>query len=108
MEVQDNQSDSLLTHYRTLINLRNTFKALSHGNLTFLQQGEQGVLGYTRVYEDQEVYILLNFNNVKRTISIPSDASWQILYSTHFHNEKSCQDFIDLDTYEGLILLKME
>jgi glycosidase len=106
--MQDNRSDSLLTHYKALIKLRNTHSALSHGNLTFLQQGEQGVLGYARVYEEQEIYILLNFNNAKRTISIPSDESWKILYTTHPHDEKTCQDFIDLGKYEGLILLKME
>jgi glycosidase len=108
VEGQEVESDSLLIHYKTLIKLRNTHSALSYGNLTFLQQGENGVLGYIRVYEEQEIYILLNFNNAKRTISIPSDETWQVLYSTHTHNEKTCQDFIDLGEYEGLILLKME
>jgi alpha-glucosidase len=108
VEEQENDSNSLLTHYRTLIKLRNSYIALSHGNLRFLQQGENGVLGYTRMHETQEIYILLNFNNTKRTISIPNDESWQILYSTHSHNDKTCQDFIDLDKFEGLVLLKME
>ena len=106
VNVQDQSlsNKSLLRHYSFLIQYRNTNEALQKGEMQFINTGENGVLGYQRIYENQTLYILLNFKNRITTLPFPNVEAWECVYSTSNRQEKLIQDFIVLNKYEGIIL----
>lgn len=78
---QENQSDSLLNLYRELIRLRHRYSALQKGIWKSYRKGRDGVLAYFRYNESEKLMIILNYNKVSRTISLPDNNSFQVLLS---------------------------
>lgn len=95
---------SLLNHYKFLISLRNSNKILQLGTILFVNTGQNGILGYFRIFENQTLYIILNFKNSVFTLPLNSEEAWECIYSTIDRKDKLIQDFIVLEKYEGLIL----
>ncbi|MCX6082724.1 MAG: alpha-amylase family glycosyl hydrolase [Chloroflexi bacterium] len=58
VETEDKDPDSLLTHYRTLIGIRNRYHALQTGSLTLLETENPAVFASLR-YENQETILVL-------------------------------------------------
>lgn len=59
--VQDAAPDSLLTHYRQLIRLRQTHPALARGGAVLLESSCDRMLGYLRATADEQILVLHNF-----------------------------------------------
>jgi len=57
---QTNDPDSLLAHYRALIQLRNAHPALRSGNYFTVQTGADRLFASLRVSEDEAVLVLIN------------------------------------------------
>src|ERR1700744_3722315 len=74
-----NQSDSILSLYRTLIGLRNSNAALNSGRVEGVASSGQ-ILRYERVDDGQRFVILLNFNESQVEAPIGSGT---IVVSTH-------------------------
>jgi alpha-amylase len=62
-------SNSLLEHYKTLIHLRNELAPLRRGYLLSLDNSNNDLLSFARIYENEAVIVLSNFND---QLSIPS------------------------------------
>jgi glycosidase len=60
---QSSDPDSLLSHYRNLIHLRNEYTALRLGNLTALDSTCDSTYGYLRTHNDEQVLVILNFSD---------------------------------------------
>jgi glycosidase len=63
VSVLTNKPDSIWSFYKNLIALRNGSKILKFGSLEVVEAGSSNVLAYKRVYEDKEVYVLVNGNS---------------------------------------------
>ncbi|NLI70335.1 MAG: alpha-glucosidase [Firmicutes bacterium] len=61
VQAQENDPGSLLNWYRKLIWLRKKHSALGGGKLIFLRGLPEGLLGYLRRDEKEEILVLLNF-----------------------------------------------
>jgi len=55
--------NSLLSHYRTLITLRNTYSVLRTGGLSLLSTSNQGLFACLRTTADESVLILVNLTS---------------------------------------------
>jgi glycosidase len=60
VEVQINDPESLLSHYRTLLNLRHTYPALRGDAIQVLKTEHTGVYAALRSNEDQALLVLIN------------------------------------------------
>ena len=60
VEAQQRDPESLLSHYRTLIGLRNEHEALRTGELVPVDAGGRGVYAYLRATPEEAVLVLLN------------------------------------------------
>ncbi|MCX7679329.1 MAG: alpha-glucosidase [Spirochaetes bacterium] len=74
---------SLLNFYRNLIAIRKQKKALTHGSWKALNKGHHGVLSYLRRFEDQTIFVVLNFTDRHQTIHNGRHGQWKVLLSTH-------------------------
>jgi alpha-amylase len=61
--VQTDDSNSLLSHYRTLVHLRNTHSALRVGDVTLLESASPNVYASLRHTEDQTIMVLINLGS---------------------------------------------
>lgn len=60
---QENSSDSLLNHYRTLIKLRAEHSALRTGNLSLVETNTPGLYATLRMDENETLLVLANLGN---------------------------------------------
>ncbi|MGB3713755.1 MAG: alpha-amylase family glycosyl hydrolase [Candidatus Promineifilaceae bacterium] len=58
--VQSDDPDSLLSHYRSLIHLRNESQALRVGEWTPVDTGNDGLVAFLRHTEDEAILVLVN------------------------------------------------
>ncbi len=58
---------SLLTHYRSLIHLRNDHSALRVGNFTALKSSDKKIYSFIRQSSDETVLVIINLSDVKVT-----------------------------------------
>ena len=65
VEAQCKDTDSLLNTIRTLLKIRKQEKSLQEGSLELIKNLPNGVLGYTRMLENEQIAILLNFSEQK-------------------------------------------
>ena len=63
MADQTNDADSLLSHYRNLIHLRNDVSALRHGELTQIDADHRAVYAFLRHDANQTVLVLVNLDD---------------------------------------------
>jgi alpha-amylase len=62
---QQDEDDSLWTHYQQLIGVRATSPALQHGSFTALDVDEPGIAAYIRKSDEEAVLVVLNFGRRK-------------------------------------------
>lgn len=99
---------SMLNHYRALIRIRKKKKALHMGDWIPLIKGAGKIIAYTREYQDQKIFIALNFSDKQKKLSLKNRGQWRVISSTHkFVNEH----FTDLDfglmPYEATIVQRI-
>src|SRR4051794_7005965 len=71
-EVAD--SDSVLHHYRRLIELRHTEPAVAHGDFTMRMPTDERVYAFTRRLGDVELFVLGNFSG--QAAPVPEAVEW--------------------------------
>ena len=61
--------DSILTFYKNVLKLRRANKCLRDGSYVPLNQNDQNVLSYLRVYQDQAVLVALNMSGTTQKVN---------------------------------------
>jgi alpha-glucosidase len=62
--------NSVLSFYKKVLKLRHTNKALLDGNYVPLNENDQNVLSYLRIYKDQTVLVALNMSGAEQRVNI--------------------------------------
>ena len=68
--------DSVLHHYRRLIQLRHTEPTVAHGDFHMLLADHGQVYAFTRRHGDTELLVLGNFSGASVTVEVPDAAGW--------------------------------
>ena len=69
VEAEEQDGQSLLNTIRSLLKIRGQERALQEGDLVLLDGLPENVLGYTRSFEKERVFILLNFEGQEKRFS---------------------------------------
>jgi oligo-1,6-glucosidase len=75
--------DSVLHHYRLLIELRHTEPAVAHGDFTMLLPDDERVYAFTRRHEDVELLVLGNFSGETAAFEIPGWEGAELLLGNY-------------------------
>ena len=81
IEVQLEDKDSLLNHYKSLIAVRNSSDALSSGEMVALSMSKSLVIGQIRYTETEAVFILHNISERDCEVGFSTDDE-NLIYST--------------------------
>lgn len=104
VENQLDNSESMLSFYRKLIELRKDIPALSVGNYIQLKE-KNNLLMYERIYADSSVMVYLNFNEERKVVSLYENLN--ILLSSRRSSVLSEQT-LEILPYEAIIVEKKE
>ena len=66
--------DSVLHHFRKLVELRHTEPAVAHGDFAMLLADDEQLYAFTRTYGDTELLVVGNFSGERA--SPPLDDTW--------------------------------
>ena len=108
LDTQIEDSGSLYHLYREIIHLRNTYQALSIGDIEEVKTPNGKVFAMKRDYENEVIYIVANLNNEQQDV-ILDEGTYKALFSslndqgqldTQYNNQ------VTLKTGEILIVLK--
>jgi len=69
--------DSVLHHYRALIELRHSEPAVVHGDFTMLLPNDEHVYAFTRRLDDVELLVVGNFSGALVAATIDDVDAWQ-------------------------------
>ncbi|PMQ01405.1 MAG: alpha-amylase [Dictyoglomus sp. NZ13-RE01] len=100
VEEEDLDENSILNHYRRLVNLRLKYKALSYGDIEKVDTKDSTLLAYIRKVGEEKILIIHNLNRVKNNFSYPLPKNYQVLYS---RNSKVDKDII-LGPFSSIII----
>jgi oligo-1,6-glucosidase len=68
--------DSVLHHYRRLIELRHTEPAVAHGDFTMLLEDDEQVYAFTRRLGDVELLVVANVSGEPANAAVPDAEAW--------------------------------
>jgi len=102
LAIQKSMSTSYFNHYREIIKLRNSNRALALGSLE-LYEGElpKPVMAYFRHHKDQDVIVIHNLSDLDHSIEIPEEYV-QVIFSygmADFELEK-----VKLPAYSSIVI----
>jgi oligo-1,6-glucosidase/alpha-glucosidase len=72
---QSGQENSLLNTVRNLLNLRRREKTLQAGNLEWIENLPNGILGYSRTLGNEKLHILMNFTDSRKEFQFSNGGS---------------------------------
>ncbi|WP_332527697.1 alpha-amylase family glycosyl hydrolase [Niameybacter sp.] len=78
LDTQIEDSQSLYHHYKQVIGLRNTHKALSIGTVEEVKTPSQKVFAMERSYEEEQIYVLASISDVEETILL-EEGTYKVL-----------------------------
>ena len=101
---QENDQNSVLNHFRKMVELRKDNLLLVYGNYEIIQEEHPTIYAYSRTLEDQKMTVLLNFSESESSISLPNfDHSKKVLINNY--NEFSVdKNTITLKPYQAVVL----
>jgi alpha-glucosidase len=109
VESQELEPDSMLSFYRSLIELRSNEPALRQGNCVFLEQKNTSLIVYTRILDETQFLVLVNFSSEKQSASLGefglhSSDSEEIFSTTSVTKQpRFSYENVNLDGYEGVL-----
>ena len=72
---KDKWNMDLLSHYKTLIYIRNKYTPLRRGSFKWIEI-KKDIISFVREYKDEQVYVLINHNNNKKNIKLNLDKKY--------------------------------
>ena len=83
LEQQRNDPDSMYHHYKKLLSLRKEYPALALGDYTALNTSDIKVLGYSRTYEEEQLWLFHNLSSKPVTIKVKIGSSDSFIYKSN-------------------------
>ena len=73
---QADDPDSVLAHFRAVIELRHSDPVVAHGDFTMLLPEDEQVYAFTRSYQGNELLVVGNFSGSAARAAVSDEADW--------------------------------
>lgn len=95
--------NSVLQHYRKLIQLRKKYDVISLGYVEPLLEEDEQVFAYKRRYNDEELIVINNFYGTRTTVTLDSEGYTCLLSN---YPEQKYAATLELNPYESIVFYK--
>ena len=97
------EPDSVLNYYRSLVALRHATDTLVYGEYDLLFPDHESIYAYTRTLDDDDILVVLNFDDVDTTIEIPDLGPDADLLLANYDADATPEGALDLRPYEARV-----
>ncbi len=104
VETQEKDQKSMLSFFKSLIQLRKSEYVLKEGDLELLPTSNNKCLLYERRANQEGILVTLNFHNKVNQIDNPHPSSTAIFSTYDFKISHETENFIQLRPLEGLVM----
>lgn len=101
---QEEDTNSVLHHFRKMVALRKHHLTLVYGTYTLLQKEHKTVYAYTRTLDDEKMLILLNFSEEKSSFKFSSSLENASTLINNYYEVAIQKETIVLQPYQAIIL----
>lgn len=110
VEAQQNDKDSILNFYKTLIAMRKKYPVIAKGKISFLETKTDMVLAYKRVLEKEQIIVFCNLDEKEQKITIEKEwQNYQILLENYQDREiNRKEEQYTMNPYEFMVLGTIE
>ena len=110
VEAQQNDKDSILNFYKTLIAMRKKYPVIAKGKISFLETKTDMVLAYKRVLEREQIIVFCNLDEKEHKITIEKEwQNYQILLENYQNREiNRKEEQYTMNPYEFMVLGTIE
>lgn len=110
VEAQQNDKDSILNFYKTLIAMRKKYPVIAKGKISFLETKTDMVLAYKRVLEREQIIVFCNLDEKEQKITIEKEwQNYQILLENYQNREiNRKEEQYTMNPYEFMVLGTIE
>ncbi|MEO8691739.1 MAG: alpha-amylase family glycosyl hydrolase [Candidatus Saccharimonas sp.] len=103
VETATHEPDSMLSLYKRLLKLRANYEIFRKGSFEAFGEAESDVFVYARRFEEEHIFIALNFENKSRVVKLPHRG--RVLCSTHPVDYPDMdEDTVNLRPFEGVVI----
>lgn len=103
VELQENEPNSTLNYFRSLVQLRKKDPVLVYGKYTILDKENPSVFAFTRELNDKKILVLLNFSEKESTFNIALPTSKFKIILDNYSSTKEIKKNT-LRPYEAVII----
>ncbi len=110
VEAQQNDKDSILNFYKTIIAMRKKYPVIAKGEISFLETKTDMVLAYKRVLEREQIIVFCNLDEKEQKITIEKEwQNYQILLENYQDREiNRKEEQYTMNPYEFMVLGTIE
>ncbi len=107
---QEKEQYSMLNLYKRLLKIRERTPALWAGDWTAVDKGENGILSYTRILNNNEVFVILNFSKQTNWYHLQPKHDYELIFSIVQPKlvKKQVGEKVRLRPYDSLIFIKKQ
>lgn len=105
VESQRHENHSIYQYYKELIRIRKENKAITEGDISFLNTEDAQIFAYKRTYKKQEIVVVCNWkgNNCKMKLQ----GTFNKLAGNYLDSAKKISEMLTLRPYECYVLEKL-
>ncbi len=110
VKAQQNDKDSILNFYKTIIAMRKKYPVIAKGEISFLETKTDMVLAYKRVLEREQIIVFCNLDEKEQKITIEKEwQNYQILLENYQDREiNRKEEQYTMNPYEFMVLGTIE
>ncbi|TLG77135.1 glycoside hydrolase family 13 protein [Culicoidibacter larvae] len=101
VEAEMNDPDSILNHYRKVLQLRHDYELFIYGTVELVLEDDERVYAYIREYEEERVLVICNFYGTEREIPFTWDVK-EVMLSNYDLKTASAGTYL-LRPYESIV-----
>ncbi len=104
VEAQQGDDDSILAFYKKLIAMRKKYPVIAKGEIAFLETGTDRALAYQRMFGEQQMFVLCNFDGKRQRIQIAGERNGcRILLENYEGREMPLGEVYTMEPYEFMV-----
>nr|WP_296959101.1 alpha,alpha-phosphotrehalase [uncultured Mediterraneibacter sp.] len=104
VEVEKDDPDSVLAFYKKLIQFRKSMPVISEGNIHFLTEEPETVLGYERSYGEKKLLVLCNLKEEPVEMKLPEGWKEHSVLLGNYEDTQVNAEKVELRAYEAVVL----
>lgn len=101
---EDKNPNSILNHFRKMVEIRKESKVLVYGKYEILQKEHPTIYAFTRTLNDQEVLIILNFSEKNSEINLSEATKISGILINNYETFNVKGETLTLEPYQAIVV----